>query len=253
MSTSALILKNPRGWFAAGAEVQKAMALLSDGAFKLFVYLCLNARCDGGVLETCQADLARALKKATGTIRRNLGEMEAAGVLSQARFSHHPSGRGLIRIAEAFWPYQTTEQQLAPQEGSDAYVSEIRKMLQARACVHTALSVADEILAREWFAREVSLQRIEQAILMGCVRKYVSWRNNPSQGPIASLAYFEPVLQEIDRQKITPDYWDYVRNRLQRMETLWKEAHTKIEPLASEIPCTAKPRNRHKGSERRAL
>ena len=44
MSKDPLILKNPRGWFAAGAEVQKAMELLSDGAFRLFIYLCLNAR-----------------------------------------------------------------------------------------------------------------------------------------------------------------------------------------------------------------
>jgi hypothetical protein len=43
MSKEPLVLKNPRGWFAAGAEVQKAMTLLSDGAFKLFVYLCLKA------------------------------------------------------------------------------------------------------------------------------------------------------------------------------------------------------------------
>lgn len=243
MNISALILKNPRGWFAAGAEVQTAIALLSDGAFKLFVYLCLNARRESGVLQASQADLARALKKATGTIRRNLTEMEAAGVLCYTRFSHHPSGHGVIQIAEAFWPYQTTERQADAHDGGDAFVSEIRKMLQPRACVHTAFSVADEILARQWFARGIALERIEQAILMGCVRKYVSWRNNAAQAPIASLHYFEPVLEEVDRQKITPEYWDYLRSRLGRMETLWKEAHTKTEPLASEIPSTAKPRN----------
>lgn len=244
MNTSALILKNPRGWFAAGAEVQKAMALLSDGAFKLFVYLCLNARRESGVLEASQADLAQGLKKTTGTVRRSLGEMEAAGILSHARFSHHPRGHGVIRIAEAFWPYQALEEQTALDPAGDAFVAEVRKMLQARACVQTTFSVADEIVARAWSARGIALERIEQAILMGCARKYVSWRNNPAQAPIASLAYFEPVLQEIDQQKITPAYWDYVRDRLQRMEKLWKEAHTKIEPLASEILSTAKPRNR---------
>ena len=63
MSKEPLILKSPRGWFAAGAEVQKAMDLLSDGAFRLFVYLCLNARRDTGVLEGSLTQLAKNVKR----------------------------------------------------------------------------------------------------------------------------------------------------------------------------------------------
>ena len=43
MSSSPLRLKRASGWFAAGHEVQHAALLLSDGAFKLFVWLCLHA------------------------------------------------------------------------------------------------------------------------------------------------------------------------------------------------------------------
>jgi hypothetical protein len=244
MSASALILKNPRGWFAAGAEMQKTMTLLSDGAFKLFVYLCLNAHRESGVLEATQADLARGLKKTTSTIRRGLGEMEAAGVLSHTRFTHNPQGRGVIRIAEPFWPYQTSEQQTAPQDSGDAFVAEIRKKLEARACVQAAFSVADEILAREWLAQGITLERIDQAILLGCIRKYVSWRNNPTHGLIASLRYFESVLEEIDGQTIAPDYWGYLRLRLQRMEELWKEAHARVDSEGSEAVPLAKIKSR---------
>ncbi len=227
MSPSTLILKNPRGWFAAGAEVQKAMTLLSDGAFKLFLYLCLHARRESGVLEISQSELARHLKKTATTIRRMLSEMEAAGVVCPPRFTHHPRGQGVIRIAQAFWPYQTPEPPKETKDPADNFVSEIRNLLQARACVQTSFSVADEILARQWSDQGISLKKIEQAILLGCVRKYVSWRNNPSQSPITSLHYFESLLQEIDRQSIPPDYWDYVHSRLQRIETLWKKAHPK--------------------------
>src|SRR6266508_260793 len=38
-----LSLKEPTGWFAAGDAFRKALASLSDGAFKLFAYLCLEA------------------------------------------------------------------------------------------------------------------------------------------------------------------------------------------------------------------
>ena len=43
MSAARLILKQPTGWFAAGREVAQALALLPDGAFKLYIHLCLEA------------------------------------------------------------------------------------------------------------------------------------------------------------------------------------------------------------------
>jgi len=79
VSKESLVLKNPRGWFAAGTEVQKAMNLLTDGAFKLFVYLCLNARRDTGRLEGSLTQLAANVKKRQHTVRLYLREMEKAG------------------------------------------------------------------------------------------------------------------------------------------------------------------------------
>src|SRR5690349_14490199 len=38
-----LRLKKSSGWFAAGQEVAKALEILSDAAFKLYVYVCLRA------------------------------------------------------------------------------------------------------------------------------------------------------------------------------------------------------------------
>ena len=38
-----LRLKHASGWFAAGREVAEALTLLSDAAFKLFLWLCLHA------------------------------------------------------------------------------------------------------------------------------------------------------------------------------------------------------------------
>ena len=75
MSKEPLILKSPRGWFAAGAEVQKARDLLSDGAFRLFIYLCLNARRDTGVLEGSLTQLAKSVKRGQHTVRLYLREM----------------------------------------------------------------------------------------------------------------------------------------------------------------------------------
>jgi hypothetical protein len=232
MSAEPLVLKNPRGWFAAGAEVQKAMTMLTDGAFKLFLYLCLNARRDTRILEGSLTQLAKNVKKAQHTVRLYLREMEDAGVC-RCRFSHSPLGSGVVEITEPFWPYQKSSQE-TPANDSAVFVAEIRKMLQTRACIRTLVSAADEILAREWFERGVSLERIEQAILMGCIRKYVSWRNNQTRTMINSLSYFVPVLEELQEQKIDPEYWSYLRYRLGRMENEWKQTHGKSVSQSSE-------------------
>ncbi len=238
MSSSPLTLKNPRGWFAAGMEVEKAMTILSDGAFKVFVYLCLNARRDTGVLEISQTELARNLKKGQQTLRRHLGEMQTAGIC-QSRFSHSPLGRGMIEISGEYWPYLTNAEKSCT-DGASAYLAEINKMLRARACIRTSLSTADEILAREWFERGITLKQIEQAILLGCSRKYAAWRNNQTRTPIGSLRYFEAVLDQLRDQKIDPDYWDYIRYRMDRMEKLWKESFGKPPSTADELEAATK-------------
>jgi hypothetical protein len=225
MSKELLILKNPRGWFAAGIEVQKAMNLLTDGAFRLFVYLCLNARRDTGVLEGSLTQLAKSVKRGPHTVRLHLREMRAAGIC-RFQFGHSPLGHGSVEVTEEFWPYQRSEQN-PPTHESTEFVAAIRKMLQARACIQTLVSAADEILARDWFDRGISLERIEQAILMGCIRKYVSWRNNQTRSMIASLQYFVPVLEELQETKVDPEYWGYLRYRLTRMENEWKQTHGK--------------------------
>ncbi len=69
MNRSRVQLKASSGWFAAGAEVQRAAKLLSDGAFKLFVWLCLHAEREGGILHITACDLATAIDKTEDDIR----------------------------------------------------------------------------------------------------------------------------------------------------------------------------------------
>ena len=69
------------------------------------------------------------------------------------------------------------------------------------------------------------LELIEWAIMIGCIRKYVSWRNNQTRTMIASLKYFAPVLEEVLNMKADPEYWAYLRYRLTRMENEWKQNH----------------------------
>lgn len=225
---SGLVLKNEKGWFAAGVEVERALRVLSDGAFKLFIYLCLTARRDRGVLEVSQLELSQGLRRGPQSIRRGLREMEQAGVCRLTGFAPVPFCRGTIEITDEYWPYhrQTNE---PDNDAGGEFVAAVGRILQERACVRTSFSTADVILARQWLDRGVTLEQVERAVLLGCARKYVSWRNHLGQGqaPISSLRYFEPVLEEVENLKISPDYWVYVRSRMERMEKLWIESRRK--------------------------
>lgn len=224
MSFSPLRLKNTRNWFAAGMEVQQALEILTDGAFKVFMHICLNAERETGILHTTQAELCRNLKKAHGTIRKYLVEMDKAGI-SRNSFNNSPLRKGSVQICQPYWPYERKAEH-TQDDGADRFVSEIRTMLQERACVRSSFSTADEVLARHWFNAAVPLERIRQAILLGCVRKYVAWRNNPAaHGPISTLRYFAPIIEEVVKQKLDPDYWEFLRSRIRRHEKRWNEKH----------------------------
>ncbi len=59
MGAPRLIFKQPTAWFAAGRKFARALTLLSDGAFRLYVYACLRAGRHTGCL--------RATVEGTGT------------------------------------------------------------------------------------------------------------------------------------------------------------------------------------------
>lgn len=213
-------LKHEKGWFAAGIEVQNALNVLSDGAFKLFVHLCLAAPRRTGVVETSQTELARTLHKGNLTIRKYLRELEAQGICRLSGFLPVPYSRGRIEITDDYWPYRRGPRSADnPSDGTS--VDQVRKLLEARSCVAASFSTADEILARQWLDQGIPLERIEQAVLLGCARKYVSWRNHHDTTPIQSLHYFQGVLDEVDHLEVSSDYWSYVRSRMRRMEELW--------------------------------
>jgi hypothetical protein len=99
MSAYRCHLKQPEGWFAAGREVGCALTLLSDSAFKLFLWLCLHALCSRGSVCANPAEIARALIKPEAEIVAGLQELITKGVC-------RPIHGAVIEIADRFWPYR---------------------------------------------------------------------------------------------------------------------------------------------------
>jgi len=227
-------LRDPHGW---NFGFIKGFAL-PDGPFKLYVWLRLNARIDTGTLEISQSDIAKALKKARGTIRNNLEALQDAGVC-RTKFSRDPQGRGWIQITDDYWPYErgVEEERQRPDPELRSYLDGIREIAGERACIRKPLPASDDLLARQWFQQGVPLQHIARAVLLGCGRKYVSWRNGAPHTPIGSLAYFESVLAEVQGKETSSEYWEFTRHRIERMEKLWisgKDPDTFTRPCRKE-------------------
>ena len=217
MSTARLILKQPTGWFAAGREVAQALAVLSDGAFKLYIHLCLQADRHTARAGIELTELARALRKNPAWIEADLVEMQRREVCER---------RGdRVEICDRFWPYQ---KQIAISAGNPQveFVRQAREVFLKPACVRSAFAAVDEKLALNLFQRGVSLEQLRRAIWLGCARKYVAMLNGQTRLPITSLAYFASLIEEVNQPQIPENYWEHVRRKMEEMEKRWLQTRS---------------------------
>ena len=100
-------------------------------------------------------------------------------------------------------------------------------------------------LPAQWFQQEVPLEDIEQAILLGCGRKYVAWLNGGQGQPIGSLHYFSPILEEVAVSPLSDSYRAFNRWQVWRLEQrclrAQKDPQTSQEETAWENFSQAKP------------
>src|SRR3954469_1572431 len=96
-----MMLKQRTGWFAAGHEMAQALLLLSDTAFKLYVYTCLNAARATGRLFISAADLGTNLNRDPDTLRQLAEELVAKCI---CRFDTADQGCWEIEVVDEFWP-----------------------------------------------------------------------------------------------------------------------------------------------------
>lgn len=221
MSGSRLTLKHPSGFFAAGTEMQAALTLLSDGAFKIYVYVCLHADRRTAQLRFRMAELAQATGHSTRSLTSYLEELRTTevGVVYRAANQHE---LGRIEIRDRFWPYVKPEDVTTEDPEQTLYVTRVRGLFLEPACVSAVFSAADEKLAAEWYRAGVSLDQVQRAILLGCARKYVALFNNAGATRIASLHYFTGIVQEVVTLEMPLNYWRYLAARTRKMESQWR-------------------------------
>jgi hypothetical protein len=75
----------------------------------------------------------------------------------------------------------------------------------------------DRILAAQLYQRGVSLPVIENAFVLAATRRLMRPADAPTLGTIRSRAYFLPVIEEVLGLRVSPDYLQYLRQKLERV------------------------------------
>jgi hypothetical protein len=78
--------------------------------------------------------------------------------------------------------------------------------------------------ARNLERRGISLEELQDAMIVGACRKYVSWLSNGLSDPISSLHYFESLIEEIRERPFPPDYRDHLRMEVKKLAEKWDHA-----------------------------
>ena len=78
-------------------------------------------------------------------------------------------------------------------------------------------SVPDQRQARFWFDRGVPLEVVETALLLACLRRTLPPADVPPLPRVRSLAYFQPVVEELREHPAPAGYLQYLRLKLRRI------------------------------------
>ena len=74
----------------------------------------------------------------------------------------------------------------------------------------------DRLVAAALHQRGVPVRVIEHALVLAAARRLIRPSGAPALGPIRSLAYFVPVIEEVLSLRVNPDYFRYLRHKIER-------------------------------------
>ena len=100
--------------------------------------------------------------------------------------------------------------------GQEEYARQVLEAYRKTPGTMGTVRRADRLLAAQLYQRGVSLQVIENALVLAATRRLMRPADRPPLGTIRSLAYFLPVIEEVLELRVSPNYFDYLRYRLAR-------------------------------------
>lgn len=217
-----LRIKEPAGWLVAGEGFRRALGLLSDGAFKLFAHLSLHANRRTGRLAATHKELAAALDKSKRIIGTYVAELQAKEVCKICPGKNQFTAT-VFEISDCYWPYHRS----CPESSEVGdYVESVRECFEGLGCTSGKLGAAGIETAKQLQQRSIPLELVLDAMLLGACRKLDSWLNGGPSDPIRSMAYFEPLIAEIQAASLPVGYSEHLQSQLQRLVKKWRSENS---------------------------
>lgn len=95
----------------------------------------------------------------------------------------------------------------------------VRRLLDAYCVIPGTCGVVrrpDRVLAAQLHQRGVPLQAVENAFVLAAARRLIRPAGAAPLGTIRSLAYFSPVIEEVLQLEVSKEYFQHLRQKLQR-------------------------------------
>jgi hypothetical protein len=103
--------------------------------------------------------------------------------------------------------------------GQQEYIHQILEAYRKTPGTAGTVRRPDRVLATQLYRRGVSVSVIENAFVLAAARRLMRPDNALPLGTIRSMAYFLPVIEEVLGMRVSPEYFQHVRRKLERIAT----------------------------------
>jgi hypothetical protein len=101
--------------------------------------------------------------------------------------------------------------------GQEGYIRQVLEAYRKTPGTMGTVRRADRLLAAQLYQRGLAVKVIQNALVLAATRRLLRPADAPPLGPIRSLAYFLPVIEEVLELRVSPDYFQYLRRKLERI------------------------------------
>jgi hypothetical protein len=103
--------------------------------------------------------------------------------------------------------------------GLQEYVRRVLEAYRKTPGTMGTVSRPDRMLAVQLYQRGISLTVVENALVLAATRRLIRRTDARRLGTVRSLAYFLPVIEEVLEFRVSPDYFQYLLQKLQRFSS----------------------------------
>jgi hypothetical protein len=101
--------------------------------------------------------------------------------------------------------------------GQEEYLRQVLEAYRKTPGTTGTIRRPDRMLAAQLYQRGIAVSVIENALVLATTRRLVRPADAPPLGTIRSLAYFLPVIEEVRELRVSSEYFQHVRRKLERI------------------------------------